>query len=69
MIDMPDIDIDFADRMQVLKHIPGTPASLDTGAKHNTGVYFTSIRMAHDGIASIEHKAAEEIGYFKKIEE
>ena len=65
MIDMPDIDIDFANRLQILKHIPGTPARLDTGARHNTGVYFTAVPVAYDGIATIEHKAAEEIGYFK----
>ena len=61
----PDIDIDFASREQVLKHIHGVPARLNTGAKHNTGVYFNNIPSASDGIATLEHETAEELGYFK----
>jgi len=61
----PDIDIDFADRTSVLKHIHGTPARLNTGRQHNTGVYFTDIPAAMDGIATLEHEHAEELGYFK----
>jgi hypothetical protein len=65
MFDMPDVDIDFADRTQLLQYVKGTPARLDTGARHNTGVYFTDVPRAHDGIATLEHKAAEDMGYFK----
>ena len=65
MYDMPDVDIDFADRTQLLKYVGGTTARLDTGAKHNTGVYFTDIPVAHDGLATLEHKQAETLGYFK----
>lgn len=65
MIDLPDVDIDFADRTQLLQHVKGTPARLDTGARHNTGVYFTDIPRAYDGIATVEHKTAEDMGYFK----
>lgn len=65
MIDLPDVDIDFADRTQLLQYIKGTPARLDTGARHNTGVYFTDIPRAHDGVATLEHKTAEDMGYFK----
>ena len=63
--DMPDVDIDFADRTKLLEYISGVPARLNTDAKHNTGVYFTDIPVAHDGVATLEHKAAEELGYFK----
>jgi hypothetical protein len=63
--DMPDVDIDFSDRTQLLKHVPSVGARLENGNKHNTGVYFTDIPVAHDGIATLEHKAAEDIGYFK----
>ena len=33
MIDLPDIDIDFADRTSVLNHINGTPARLENNKK------------------------------------
>jgi hypothetical protein len=65
MANLPDIDIDFADRTHVLKHIHGTPARLNTGKQHNTGVYFTDIPVASDGIATLDHETAEELGYFK----
>ena len=52
MANLPDIDIDFAERTHILKHILGTPARLNTGRQHNTGVYFTDIPMASDGIAT-----------------
>jgi len=38
---MPDIDIDFADRSVILDKIQHRVAKLDTGKKHNTGVYVT----------------------------
>ena len=40
---MPDIDIDFADRNVVLNKLKHRVAKLDTGKKHNTGVYFTEV--------------------------
>ena len=39
---MPDIDIDFADRDVILDKIDHRVAKLDTGKKHNTGVYAVS---------------------------
>jgi DNA polymerase III alpha subunit len=51
---MPDIDLDFFDRDNVLtkfKHIKGSRNEKDQLKKHNTGVYF--------------HKVADERGYFK----
>jgi len=65
MFDMPDVDIDFADRTQLTRHIKGTTARLENGNKHNTGVYFTDIPVAYDGLATLDHKSAEDLGYFK----
>ena len=65
MRDMPDVDIDFSDRTQLLKHVQGVSARLENGNKHNTGVYFNNIPQAHDGLATLDHKRAEELGYFK----
>ena len=53
---MPDIDIDFADRTVILDQLKHRVAKLYTGKKHNTGIY---------NLATIEHKTAEERGYFK----
>lgn len=64
-----DIDIDFADRDQILQHIRCIPASIrrDTEARrHNTGVYVTQI--PYDpvlGMAALDYNAAEERGYVK----
>ena len=67
---MPDIDIDFADRTRILDIVQHIPAAIkeDNGAfkKHNTGVYCHSIpHNPLTKIANIDHKAAEERGYFK----
>jgi DNA polymerase III alpha subunit len=63
---MPDIDIDFADRDVILSHVKHRVAKLDSGKKHNTGVYVTEIpHNPIDNISTIEHKTAEERGYFK----
>ena len=66
MIDLPDIDIDFADRDIVLSQLKHRVAKLNTGKKHNTGVYATEIpHNPVDNLSTIEHKTAEECGYFK----
>ena len=63
---MPDIDIDFADRSIILDKIQHRVAKLDSGKKHNTGVYATEIpHNPVDNLSTIEHKTAEERGYFK----
>jgi DNA polymerase III alpha subunit len=67
---MPDIDIDFADRDQALKHIKHIPAAIkDTNGtfkKHNTGVYCTPIPYNPvNNLSNIDYKEAEERGYFK----
>jgi hypothetical protein len=64
-----DIDIDFADRQQVLDRLNVTPASIirdDKLVKHNTGVYATDIPVdPFLGLASLDYQAAEDRGYMK----
>ena len=64
-----DIDIDFADRNQLLELIQHTPArQLHQGQvrRHNSGVYVTNIPQDPvNHCAAIDYKAAEELGYFK----
>ena len=64
-----DIDIDFADRDQLLKLIQAIPArQMHQGQvrRHNSGVYVTDI--PYDPInkcAAIDYEQAEKLGYFK----
>lgn len=64
-----DIDIDFADREQVLNLLNVTPASIIKDNKltrHNTGVYVTDIPVdPFTGYASLDYNAAEDRGYMK----
>jgi hypothetical protein len=62
-----DIDIDLADREQVLKLIQHVPARQDVaGRRHNSGIYVTDIpKDALNGCAAIDYVAAENRGYFK----
>ena len=64
-----DIDIDFGDRARILSLLAHTPASIMRDGnlvKHNTGVYVTDIPQdPFTGIASIDHKIAEDRGYSK----
>lgn len=64
-----DIDLDFADRDQILNLIQHTPARLIVDGKvrrHNSGVYVTDIPVDPiHGCASIDYQTAEERGYFK----
>ena len=63
---MPEIDIDFADRDIILDKLNHRIAKLDTGKKHNTGVYFTEIpHNPVDNLATIDYDEAEERKYFK----
>ena len=63
---MPDIDIDFPNRDLILSQLKHRVAKLSTGKKHNTGIYATEIpHNPIDNLATVEHKAAEERGYFK----
>jgi len=64
-----DIDIDFADREQILKLIQHIPARQTVDGKprrHNSGVYVTDI--PYDPVnqcAAIDYETAEQRGYFK----
>ena len=64
-----DIDIDFADREQVLALLNTTPASIIRNgklSKHNTGVYVTNIPVdPFTGYASLDYEVAEDRGYMK----
>ena len=63
---MPDIDIDFADRTIALDKIKHRVAKLDTGKKHNTGVYVTECpHNPVDNLCTVDYKTAEDRGYFK----
>ena len=69
MIPATDIDIDTADRKRILELFKHTPAMIERGnkkLKHNTGVYFHKMpRDPFTGMATIDHKVAEDSGYFK----
>jgi hypothetical protein len=64
-----DIDIDFADRDQVLDLLNVTSASIIRDGKlvkHNTGVYATDIPVdPFSGSASLDYNDAEDRGYMK----
>lgn len=63
---MPDIDIDFANRDEVLGKIKHRVAALGNGKKHNTGVYATEIpHSPFTNISTIDYKSADQRGYFK----
>jgi hypothetical protein len=64
-----DIDLDFADREQVLKLIQHVPARQTVDGrvrKHNSGVYVTDVPWdpVHE-CAAIDYQTAEQRGYFK----
>lgn len=64
-----DIDIDFADRDQILKLLDVTPSSIIRDGKlvkHNTGVHPTEIPVdPFTGYASLDYNDAEDRGYIK----
>lgn len=63
---LPDIDVDFSNRDNILDIIKHNPASLSDGKKHNTGVYVTDIPMNPlTNTSTIDFKQAEDRGYFK----
>lgn len=69
MINQPDIDIDFANREQILgllKCIPAMQSSNGNKQKHKTGVYFHPVPVnPYTGWCSVDYEAAEELGFFK----
>ena len=64
-----DVDIDFADRKQILELIRHTPARQENSGevrKHNSGVFVTDIPVDPiNGCSSIDYREAEQRGYFK----
>jgi hypothetical protein len=61
-----DIDIDMPDRAAVLNLIQHTSARLESGRKHNSGVYVTDIPWDPiNRCAAIDYETAEKRGYFK----
>ncbi len=63
---MPDIDIDFANRDNILSQITHRVAKLESGKKHNTGIYVNQIPYNPvDNISTIDHKLADSRGYYK----
>lgn len=64
-----DVDIDMADRTDILNIVRCVPASIEKDGeytKHNTGVYFQSIpTFPLEGHSAIDHKVAEQEGWFK----
>lgn len=66
---MPDIDIDLADRNQILDHLDHVRSTIidHKGMKsHNTGVYFTDApTIPNTNQCSIDYQVAEQLGYFK----
>ena len=64
-----DVDIDFADREQVLKVVKHTVAMQRDGnkqRKHNTGVYFHHVPTnPFTGLCTLDYKKAEDAGWFK----
>ena len=66
----PDVDIDFADREQVLRLLAHVPAALKmpngTRQKHKTGVYFHPVPVnPYTGWCDVDYQQAEELGFFK----
>lgn len=64
-----DIDIDFADRTEILNLLDHVPASMLTDnifRKHASGVYVTDIPVdPFSGLASLDYQEAEARGYMK----
>jgi hypothetical protein len=64
-----DVDIDMANRDDILKLVNHTPASIKKEGeftKHNTGVYFQNIPSSPlEGYSTVDHKDAEQQGWFK----
>lgn len=64
-----DIDIDLADRNQLLAKLPHVPASIHRNkewVKHNSGVYLQKIPVNPiNGTAVLDHRAASAQGFFK----
>lgn len=67
---IPDIDLDFFDRSQVMALFPNAIKATQMTSdetkmvRHETGVYFQNI-PSEDGMATYPYKIAEELGFMK----
>ena len=66
----PDIDIDFANREEILNLLDHVPAMQlmqnGTKQKHKTGVYFHPVPInPFTGWCEVDYQTAEELGFFK----
>ena len=68
-VNTTDVDIDFADREQILQHIKSTAAAIrknDQVKRHNSGVYVTDCPYDPlNDMASVDYELAESRGYIK----
>lgn len=68
-IQLPDVDIDFANRekaLGVFKHITASRELKGETHPHNTGVYLHKVpTYAPTNLCSVEYKQAEDNGWFK----
>lgn len=65
MAQLPDIDIDFADRDKALQFFKHIPARLKQ-RKHTTGVYFHKVPSnPFTNVCTVEHTDADKMGFFK----
>lgn len=65
---LPDVDIDLADRFQLLEllpHVKATQIIDDRRKSHNSGVYLQKLPSDLNNWASLDYKTAEHRGYFK----
>jgi hypothetical protein len=64
-----DVDIDFANRSQILElinHIPARQENNNPVRRHNSGIYVTDIPVDPlNACASLDYREAEQRGYFK----
>lgn len=64
-----DIDIDLADREQLLQQIKHVPAAINRNGqmvKHNTGIYVNPVPFdPFTNLSNIDYQEAEDLGYVK----
>ena len=60
-----DVDIDLANRQDLLDKIQSVPARLEN-RKHNTGVYTHRVPVDPlTGMCTYDYKSADDVGFFK----
>jgi SLT domain-containing protein len=66
---LPDIDLDFANRnnvLDIIKHIPAAMRKANPIRKHATGIHVTDVPYdAINNMANIDYSIAESRGYLK----